>query len=248
MACDEQLIDQDGYRQLEDRFREQVARDRTHTIDRVKQGWGVYLPVEKPVYRADYVLVGMEPSMGWAENALHAEQMVAAGKIVNFGCDWPGPESHVLKLFCRSIERFLCGPNEHHYLTDLSKGAMMVEVAAIDRGSRYMRWYELLLDELAIVAKPKAPVIAIGSRVGKFLRGRKLAERTEHNLHEVPHYSLQNWRVWETEAKDNRDGFRAFQRDVLKGSESPWPRELSERKQMLVYAYYTRFVAIRVRE
>lgn len=37
-------IDETPYRNLEQRFRDQVEKDRAHAIERVMQGWGVYLP------------------------------------------------------------------------------------------------------------------------------------------------------------------------------------------------------------
>lgn len=248
MTSSEQRVDQDQYALLEQHFRAQVICDHEHTISRVKEGWGVYLPVEQPTYLADYVLIGMEPSMGFAENAQDAEQRVVKGKNINFG--WPSNNSHVLALFLHSIAQFLCAPQEHHYLTDLSKGAMMVEVAAIDRYPRYVRWYELLLHELRIVAKQGAPVIAIGGSVFGFLRGRKFTETTKYPLYEVTHYSPRNWRIWsrEAEARENRDEFMAFQRNLLNGPNSPWPTTLPNRKQMLVYAYFKQFSAIRANE
>ena len=45
-----------------------------------------------------------------------------------------------------------------------------MSVAALDRDRRYEEWYPLLLEEIAIVGKPGGPVIAIGKKVGTFLR------------------------------------------------------------------------------
>ena len=42
---------------------------------------------------------------------------------------------------------------------------MSVKRAAIERSQRYDRWYELLLLELDLVAKPGANVFAVGDKV-----------------------------------------------------------------------------------
>ena len=109
----------------------------------------------------------MEPSFGWADSIEHAERKIAEGAR-NFGRS--GNESDPVSLFILSIERFLCQQGRTYHLTDVSKGAMPVTVAALDRDRRYEEWYPLLLEEIEIVGKPSAPVIAIGKKVEAFLQ------------------------------------------------------------------------------
>ncbi len=40
-----EVINQVGYRELKELFRQQVDDDRDHSIEHVKEGWRVYLPV-----------------------------------------------------------------------------------------------------------------------------------------------------------------------------------------------------------
>ena len=159
-------LDKTAYHNLERLFRAQVEKDKAHAIERVVQGWGVYLPCEEPKNHVDYIIVGMEPSFGWAESIEHAEKKIAEG-FRNFGR--PDNDRESLALFMISIARFLCQAGETYHLTDVSKGAMPVTVAALDRDRRYEEWYPLLLEEIAIVGKPGAPVIAIGKYVETFL-------------------------------------------------------------------------------
>ena len=61
-------IDKTAYHNLERLFRSQVEKDKVHVIERVVQGWGVYLPCVEPESQVDFVFVGMEPSFGWADS------------------------------------------------------------------------------------------------------------------------------------------------------------------------------------
>lgn len=135
----------------------------------------------------DYVIVGMEPSFGWADSIEDAEEKIKQGAR-NFGR--PVNEGEPLALFMLSIERFLCKKGEYH-LTDVSKGAMPVTVADLDRPRRYEEWYPLLLKEIEIVGKPRAPIIAIGRKVKDFLKRRDIGGEAGRPLHTVTHYSLQ---------------------------------------------------------
>ena len=181
-------LDKNAYDRLERLFRVTVDMDKAHAIQRVVQGWGVYLPCVEPANQVDYIIVGMEPSFGWAKCIEDAEKKIAEG-FRNF-CRPDNPREP-LALFMLSIEKFLCQLGETYHLTDLSKGAMPVTVAALDRDRRYNEWYPLLLEEIAIVGKPGAPVIAIGKKVEKFLRQRDLEGTTGRTLYAVQHYSLQ---------------------------------------------------------
>ena len=149
--------DETAYHNLERLFKAQIDSDKAHAIERVVRGWGVYLPCVQPESEVDYVIVGMEPSFGWADSIEDAEKKVQEG-FRNFslsGRELSGKESDTLSLFLLSIDRFLLQRGQTCHLTDVSKGAMPVSVAALDRDRRYEEWYPLLLEEIAIVGKPR---------------------------------------------------------------------------------------------
>jgi hypothetical protein len=123
----------------------------------------VYLPNFTPSGPVDAVLIGMEPSLGWwARTPSEAGAMIAAG-FRNFM--W-SPEDFILHYAAR---RFLCSAGGTYHITDISKGAMTVEKAGIDRRARYARWAALLDKEVRLIAKPGARIIAIGRDVYGFL-------------------------------------------------------------------------------
>ena len=233
-------IDKTAYHSLEWLFRAQVEKDKAHAIERVVQGWGVYLPCVEPESRVDYIIVGMEPSFRWAASIEHAEKKIAEGAR-NFGR--PGNDREPLALFILSIERFLCQQGETYHLTDVSKGAMPVTVAALDRDRRYEEWYPLLLQEIEIVGKPGAPVIAIGKQVEAFLKQRDLKGMTGRPLHAVQHYSLQASAYFKMEAERDPEGFEAFKKSEF-GENSRWAPDLSLAKKRLVFAYKKQFETI----
>ena len=235
------LLDKTAYDNLERLFRAQVDRDKAHAIERVVEGWGVYLPCVEPTDQVDYILVGMEPSFNWANSIENAEKKIAGGSR-NFGR--PGNQKEPLALFMLSIERFLCQSGETYHLTDVSKGAMPVAVAALDRDRRYEEWYPLLLEEIAIVGKPGAPVVAIGKEVERFLQRRDLEGTTGRTLYAVQHYSLQASRYYKEEAERDPDGFERFKK-VEYSEDGGWPADLSLAKKHLVFAYEKQFEAIR---
>ena len=70
----------------------------------------------------------------------------------------------MLLHFC--VRRFLYAPGQGYYITDLSKGAMLVKRAGVGRGERYRRWFSLLVEEIDLVAAPGARIIAVGSSRG----------------------------------------------------------------------------------
>ena len=165
-------FDRSAYENLERRFRAQVDRDKAHAIERVVQGWGVYLPRMEPTSQVDYILVGgMEPSFNWARNVEEGEERVGNGTAQNYG-ELPTQRKDPLTLLILAMKRYLCRPGETYHMTDVSKGAMPGTVAALDADRRYGEWYPLLLEEIAIVGKPGGPVIAIGGKVRKFLHRR----------------------------------------------------------------------------
>ena len=236
-------LDKTAYHDLERLFRAQVEKDKAHAIERVVQGWGVYLPCVQPDSQVDYIIVGMEPSFRWADSIVYAEKKIAEGAR-NFG--WPSNDSEPLALFMLSIERFLCQQGETYHLTDVSKGAMPVTVAALDRDRRYQDWYPLLLEEIEIVVKPGAPVIAIGKKVEAFLEQRDLKSMTGRPLHTVQHYSLQASAHFKVEAEKDPEGFKAFKKSEF-GENSRWAPGLSLAKKRLVFAYKKQFGTIQTR-
>ena len=233
-------VDKSAYEDLERRFRAQVVRDREHVLERVNQGSGVYLPGRQPKSQVDYIFVGMEPSFRWADSIEQAEKKIEEGAR-NFAR--PGNKGEPLALFMLSIERFLCKGGETYHLTDLSKGAMPGTVAALDRDRRYKEWYPLLLEEIEIVGKRGAPVIAIGRKVERFLKRSELKEKTDRSLYAVQHYSLQASAYFKREAEMDPEGFEVFNKSEF-GENSRWASGLSPTKKRLVFAYKKQFETI----
>lgn len=91
----------------------------------------VFLQNPEPECPVQYVLVCMEPSLGrWASGAVQANSRVQSG-FRNF---LPSDEVALLH-FC--IRHYLCRAAERYHITDLSKGAMLVEHAGYERAKRY---------------------------------------------------------------------------------------------------------------
>ena len=182
----------------------------------------------------------MEPSFNWVKNNSieHAEKKIEEG-FRNF--QRPRDDKHPLALFICSIERFLCQPRETYHLTDLSKGAMPVEVAALDRDRRYKEWYPLLLEEIEIVGKPGAPVIAIGTKVWNVFQRCDLSAESCRPIHRVLHYSDNAAPHRRREAVNDPEGFAEFKAEEL----GQWPAGLSPSKEQLVFTYKKQFEAIK---
>ena len=240
-------LDKAKYKNLESRFKEQVERDRAFIIERVVQGWGVYLPSAEPPDQVDYIFVAMEPSFHWADNIEEAEKKIKEGALNFGGSVCPCNPESTLDLFICSIQRHLCQDREKYHLTDVSKGAMPGTVAAVDRDRRYERWYHLLLEEIAIVGKPDAPVVAIGKKVEQFLRGKELSSETNRPLYAVPHYSSQAFGFFRQEAEKDPAGFEAFEKEEF-CENGRWPVSLSPAKKRLVFVYKKHFDKIRSAE
>jgi hypothetical protein len=157
-------------RDLENRFAAAAAID-----------GDVYLPNFTPSAPVDAILIGMEPSLGWwARTAADAASKIAAG-FRNFM--W-SPEDFILHYAAR---RSLCPPGGTYHITDVSKGAMIVAKANIDRNARYARWVGLLHEEVDLIAKPHARIVAIGRKVRALLDRHRLDREVAH----VMHYSAQ---------------------------------------------------------
>lgn len=190
----------------------------------------------------------MEPSFGWAKDIGDAEKQIGDG-FRNWGWSektqsWKWPNAaDPLFLFILSIEQFLCAKEETYHLTDLTKGAMPVTVAALDRERRYRDWYSLLKMEIEIVGKLSAPVIAFGQQVEEFLRKMGFEEETKRKLHRVLHYSPQASASWKRMAAQYPKLYEEFCNDVL--SKPPWSNALSEAKRQLVFTYQVQFGKIR---
>jgi hypothetical protein len=137
----------------------------------------VFLSNPEPSGPAEWVFVCMEPSLGgWARYPEEATAKVKAG-FPNFVTSLDDFMLHF------SIKHYLCGPKEADHITDLSKGAMRVKDAEIDRTQRWDRWYGLLLKEVDVVAKPRAGIFAVGRPVGKCLRQRAFPRPLTYVLH-----------------------------------------------------------------
>ena len=160
---------QEKYQALECEFRAQVAEDNEY-----HGAQSVYLPNLAPQRPADFVLVAMEPSTGGGVGELKKGK---AFSPKNFS----GSVEDFILHFC--IREYLCGGERTYHLTDLSKGAMLTRHAADKPEERYRRWYPLLQKELKLVAKPNAPIIAIGNVVHGFLDKKGMPGLTGSILH-----------------------------------------------------------------
>jgi hypothetical protein len=162
------------YTALERKFRDRVAQD--------KECFGLeslFLPNIAPQDPVDFVLIGMEPSIG-GEGASILD--VARKKIKRGFKNFASSTEDFILHFC--IKEYLCAGWGTYYLTDLSKGAMSVRAAKSEREKRYEKWHPLLLDELELVAGQKAtPIIAIGNEVEGFLTEKERPKLAGKNLH-----------------------------------------------------------------
>lgn len=242
-------FDKAAYHNLERRFSAQVDKDRAHTIERAVRGGGVYLPCVEPESWVDYVIVGMEPSFGWAKSVEDAKKKIQKGfrNFAHSGRKLSGKESDTLSLLILSMDRYLLKPGLTCHMTDVSKGAMPVTVAALDRDRRYEEWYPLLLEEIAIVGKPGAPVIAIGKKVELFLRRHGLQRGTGRPLYAIPHYSMQASASWKRVAERHSEEFEAFNTAEFEEGRR-WAANLSRAKRSLVFAYKRQFRTIAQRQ
>ena len=193
-----------AYQELEKRMKELAEVD-----------GDIFLPNPDAEAPVQYVLICMEPSLGrWARSADHARSRVRAG-FRNF-LFWI--EDFILHF---SVRRYLCRSAERHHVTDLSKGAMLVDRAGLQRVQRYDRWYELLQEEIDLCATPDAGIVAVGNVVFKHLKRRNFPRP----LTKVIHYSGQAAAARSAGIVGREDSFRAFSdsvslEDVLATAES----------------------------
>ncbi|HEY1266712.1 MAG TPA: hypothetical protein VGH16_05610 [Candidatus Binatia bacterium] len=186
------------YQRLEARMKALADDDRT-----------VFVPNPVPAAPVDYLFVCMEPSLGrWARSAVDARARLDEG-FKNF------LESVETSIFHYCIRHYLCGSTERYHLTDLSKGAMLVEDAGIARIQRYDRWYPLLQDEIELVASKDAMIIGVGGEVYRYLNEKSSGERVSGRiLRTVMHYSDQAGRARSKGISGHEQEFEAFKNSV----------------------------------
>jgi hypothetical protein len=145
----------------------------------------VYLPNAEPSGPVDYLFIDQEPSFGsWALDTGNAKQRVEAG-FLNYVSPGRRPSlgNYAMPF---AIQHYLCEPGQQYFITDISKGAMLVEEAKIDQTERWDRWYSLLLEEVRLVAKPGAPIFAFGKSVEEYLVRRRFPRPVTSVLHYSP--------------------------------------------------------------
>lgn len=161
---------------FETRYKELVFRMKS----RAEADGDIFLPNPEPSGPVDYALICMEPSLGrWAPTPKIASEKIDAG-FRNFIYSL---EDFILH-FCAG--RYLCGEGQRYFVTDVSKGAMLVDQADRDRVARYNRWHGLLKDELDLVLRDSGHVIAVGNAVKKHFLDRGIRDFTT-----IMHYSGQ---------------------------------------------------------
>ena len=227
-------LDENAYNSLEQQFREQVIKDRSRCIE------CYYLPCVKPENMVDYIFVGMEPSSGRAASVEDGKKKVKEGAN-NFGrcTPPPGDAKYPLDLFKLSFDTFLCQSGETYYMTDVSKGAMLVKKAGIGRKQRFEDWYPLLQKEIGIVGKPGATIIAIGKVVKEFLE-----RKTGRPVNCVLHYSPVAAAHRKREAERDQEGFEAFKKEQFDEG-GRWAEDLTTSMMHLIFTYYKQFGRIR---
>jgi len=165
----------------------------------------IFVPNPQPDAPVQHVLICMEPSLGrWARSAHQARSKVEAG-FRNFLFSI---EDFILH-FC--VRRYLCKSGERYHITDLSKGAMLVDRARTERTERYERWYPLLEDEIDLVATPNAAIVAVGKVVHQYLKRKRLRRPLKIG---IIHYSGQAGRARIAGVEGHEDPFQAFRDSV----------------------------------
>ena len=237
------------YRKLEEEFRQRVEDD--------NKRWrfeSILLPNVEPAGPVDYVLIGMEPSLGGFAKGKGVARIAYAQSLIDEG----------FRNFCgvwilhHPVRNYLCPDGETYYVTDLAKGAMLTNQKGDESEKKYDEWYPLLEKELGLVAKPDAKIISIGNRVGQFLSKKGLYG----HVGTIPHYSRQATRYWGKEITDeNKETYREFAAGIqtLSGcSCSPnhvWERDCASQEatptkfeKKLMFDYMVRFERIREQE
>jgi len=184
-----------AYRQLESCFKQQVESESS-----------IYLPAISPPGCVDFVLIGMEPSLGhWARTKEEARAKIRLGFK-----DFAFSVGDFILHYC--IRQYLCYDDSTYHITNVSKGAMRTCEADTDRLERYNRWYPLLSEELKIISKETTKIIAIGQAVKRFLDGQGLKD-----VHKtILHYSNQaaRYRSRYVQGRDREQEFQKFKAEV----------------------------------
>jgi hypothetical protein len=176
---------EEEYSKLEEKFRKKVEKDNVVAGNENI----IYLPPftmfpDEYNGKVDYILIGMEPSLGrWAKTQKQAQYKISHG-FVDYITSF---EDFILHF---AIRQYLCKNGETYCLTNLSKGAMLVKSAGTNRNKRYIEWYPLLFEEIELLAKDTTKIFSIGySHVQSFLVDNKFSEITGYEPHPIMHYS-----------------------------------------------------------
>ncbi len=239
-----------AYRELEEEFRQRVEED--------NKRWrfeSILLPNVEPAGPVDYVLIGMEPSLGGFAKGKGDARIAYAQSLIDEG----------FRNFCgvwilhHPVRNYLCPDGETYYVTDLAKGAMLTKEEGAGSEEKYDEWYPLLEKELGLVAKPDAKIISIGNKVGQFLSKKGLYG----HVGAIPHYSGRAARYFGKEItnekrKSEYQGFAAGIQTLSGYSCSPnhvWARDCksdeatpTERQKKLMFDYKVRFERLREQE
>ncbi len=145
---------------------------------------------------------------------------------------------------------------------------MKTRLAGVKRTCRYDRWYELLKRELQLLNKQEGTrIIAIGTVVSDYLKGKGLCERVERILHysrnAAPHRdrAIRQWQEdfpefsCSVDRADFRYAFEQTIEEVLKDAdmssyvdcrpEGGGTYRLTESRKKLMFLYKMRFSALR---
>lgn len=131
----------------------------------------IYLPNFIPSNKVDYIFIALEPSLStWGD-----KEIIEQG-FRNFMYSW---EDFILH-YC--ISNYL---SKLYYVTDISKMASRVRVAEKVRNNVYLKWIELLKEEIKIIGKENCKIVFIGNDVEKEL----INKLNSKILGKIMHYS-----------------------------------------------------------
>ena len=228
-----------AYSELEDKFKSMVdLDDRCHDIK------SLFLPNVEPTGQVDYVLVGMEPGLSGCDKDFEtARKKIADGKCENWGrC----PQTSTLVF---AVWKYLCDEDKAtYYFTDLAHGSMKAGSKGTKDPSKYERWFPLLKEELALVAKPNAKIISIGNTVSKFLAEKGLYGHSGMVAHPAP----MGLGFAGKEIPAHKKRWDKFLRDTASKDTDQFPCGVKKTEtlaqQKLVFDYMIRFERIRNQE
>jgi len=121
----------------------------------------IYTPNILPTAPVCYVFVCMEPLLTGSNCDKAKRRLAEGGRNFLWSMD-----DFILH---HSIQNYLLKSGQWYHVTDVSKGAMTVNKAQAERRLRYRRWYDLLLEELKLLARPDARYFAVGHVVERCL-------------------------------------------------------------------------------